>query len=619
VADVVKRIEVHGKEIGLENLKAKLRGVAQEQEKVAVSADQMTRAQGSSQSRLNRLQRTLDPVYRSTQQIAAAERTLNQALAQGQISRERHTALMAMATRRYEVNTVAARANAQATHAVAAASRAAAFRQRQLAVQSLDVAQSLALGMPPAMVAIQQGGQLAGIYAGQGGLSGAFREATSSVLGFARAHPVLIVALTAMTLATTGYVAEVREAADANYSLGQIALATAQEVAAGLNTVLGPAIRAVGDLFDTVSRAIMTYMGRAIDTTINGFEFGYRAILETWSQLPSGLGDLVFQAAQSVLDGINAMMARTRQSLNAFIETVNGTVNIWDDIPLVGEVPRLSVGNPFAGAASGLASEVNRIAEESFADSPTSDFIAGVVERLRGFSDEAVEAGRSASAASGPMNLLGESVRSLESPLSSVSNAFKGFFQNFNQQLQQGASVWDAFRDSAVNALGQIADTITGQFLNSLFQVNGAGGGGLLNYIFGAVGSAFGGGGSSFNSIAWLQNLPSMEGGGFTGHGPRSGGVDGRGGFLMIGHPNETMIDHTRGMPRAANSNAPQPITVRVINQGEPVEARVQQRQGANGPEIDVILDQIGAQKMLQPGSNMNTALKSLGVAAPVR
>lgn len=41
--------------------------------------------------------------------------------------------------------------------------------------------------------------------------------------------------------------------------------------------------------------------------------------------------------------------------------------------------------------------------------------------------------------------------------------------------------------------------------------------------------------------------LASFEGGGFTGSGSRSGGVDGRGGFLSVLHPNETVIDHTKG------------------------------------------------------------------------
>lgn len=41
--------------------------------------------------------------------------------------------------------------------------------------------------------------------------------------------------------------------------------------------------------------------------------------------------------------------------------------------------------------------------------------------------------------------------------------------------------------------------------------------------------------------------LPSNEGGGYTGSGSRSGGVDGRGGFHAILHPQETVVDHTKG------------------------------------------------------------------------
>lgn len=39
----------------------------------------------------------------------------------------------------------------------------------------------------------------------------------------------------------------------------------------------------------------------------------------------------------------------------------------------------------------------------------------------------------------------------------------------------------------------------------------------------------------------------SFDGGGFTGRGSRSGGVDGKGGFNAILHPNETVVDHTKG------------------------------------------------------------------------
>jgi len=50
-------------------------------------------------------------------------------------------------------------------------------------------------------------------------------------------------------------------------------------------------------------------------------------------------------------------------------------------------------------------------------------------------------------------------------------------------------------------------------------------------------------------------SVPSANGGGFTGYGARSGGVDGKGGFPAILHPNETVIDHTKGQSMGGNVN----------------------------------------------------------------
>lgn len=46
-----------------------------------------------------------------------------------------------------------------------------------------------------------------------------------------------------------------------------------------------------------------------------------------------------------------------------------------------------------------------------------------------------------------------------------------------------------------------------------------------------------------------------FEGGGFTGYGARAGGVDGKGGFPAILHPNETVIDHSKGQAMGATVN----------------------------------------------------------------
>ena len=64
----------------------------------------------------------------------------------------------------------------------------------------------------------------------------------------------------------------------------------------------------------------------------------------------------------------------------------------------------------------------------------------------------------------------------------------------------------------------------------------------LGNAITGALGGAGG-----FNPGNFIAGLFSADGGGYTGGGPRSGGVDGKGGFMAVLHPQETVVDHTRG------------------------------------------------------------------------
>lgn len=54
----------------------------------------------------------------------------------------------------------------------------------------------------------------------------------------------------------------------------------------------------------------------------------------------------------------------------------------------------------------------------------------------------------------------------------------------------------------------------------------------------------------------------SFAGGGHTGNGPRSGGLDGQGGFMAMLHPQETVTDHTLGGGSAAAQN----IRVEVVN-----------------------------------------------------
>ena len=49
--------------------------------------------------------------------------------------------------------------------------------------------------------------------------------------------------------------------------------------------------------------------------------------------------------------------------------------------------------------------------------------------------------------------------------------------------------------------------------------------------------------------------IPKFDGGGYTGMGSRAGGVDGKGGFPAILHPNETVVDHTKGQSTGGGAN----------------------------------------------------------------
>lgn len=75
-----------------------------------------------------------------------------------------------------------------------------------------------------------------------------------------------------------------------------------------------------------------------------------------------------------------------------------------------------------------------------------------------------------------------------------------------------------------------------------------------------AFSGAFGG---MFNSVAPIfSSAASFDGGGYTGSGPRSGGLDGKGGFMAMVHPQESIIDHTK--PAAASAGGSGSVTIQI-------------------------------------------------------
>jgi hypothetical protein len=115
-----------------------------------------------------------------------------------------------------------------------------------------------------------------------------------------------------------------------------------------------------------------------------------------------------------------------------------------------------------------------------------------------------------------------------------VSGAFGDMFMNM---IDGTVSAKDAFRAMAADIIRELYRImVVEQMVQS---IKGA--------ILGGFAPAPSQGRSYAPPVAPRGNLLNLDGGGYTGSGPRSGGLDGKGGFMAMLHPRETVVDHTKG------------------------------------------------------------------------
>lgn len=104
-----------------------------------------------------------------------------------------------------------------------------------------------------------------------------------------------------------------------------------------------------------------------------------------------------------------------------------------------------------------------------------------------------------------------------------------------------------AANDNVSLSFASMAQEVSGAVQHMVGAIKG---GGFLDILGAAVDvfTRLGSTGLFGKSIAAnLNKAPNFSGGGYTGNGARSGGLDGQGGFMAMLHPRETVVDHARG------------------------------------------------------------------------
>jgi TP901 family phage tail tape measure protein len=145
--------------------------------------------------------------------------------------------------------------------------------------------------------------------------------------------------------------------------------AVLSNIAGDIGTHVVSALQSVGAAALAMGFNLVSSMASAIDGAItsvvrfgnvaaNTFEGAFNAIKAIWSALPNAIGDLVIQAANSMIRGINDMLGKAVVPINLFVDGINavlGKIGSSISIPQMSAPAVSELSNSYAGAATSAA------------------------------------------------------------------------------------------------------------------------------------------------------------------------------------------------------------------------------------------------------------------------
>ena len=276
------------------------------------------------------------------------------------------------------------------------------------------------------------------------------------------------------------------------------------------------------------------------------------------------------QLTAALAPALEMLVTLLKDKILGAIEKANGSIEEFANKTIKSLI--IGVGNMILALANGLrafvefANEISTAAQRvaKFFDETVivneNVFSKSLVTKIQNVGNAIVGWGNGMSFAFGELNKGNKPLEDQITLLDRLKTAFVSVedqFPTLDEGMKKVANsmsgaITKGFTDAITgaekfsDAMKAMAKSVIDSLIEMLVQYY------ITQAIFGAITGAFpsgGGGTSTAPNTNMGANLGSrsFNGGGFTGMGSRSGGVDGKGGFPAILHPNETVVDHTKG------------------------------------------------------------------------
>lgn len=189
------------------------------------------------------------------------------------------------------------------------------------------------------------------------------------------------------------------------------------------------------------------------------------------------------------------------------------------------------------------------------------------------------------------------------------------FFQDMRESLWEGQTAWESFANAVTNLLDNVLGKLLDFGVNNLFDSLGAIGtsGGTKDFSWGNIASSIG---------SWFSGTPTpapaANGGAFTNgvyNSPTLFKFANGGQFGVMGEAGpEAVMPLRRGPDGSLGVQADgvgKDVIVNVYNNSN-AQASVNRRETSQGTEIDIMIDQLVAQKLSKPGTATNSSALAL-------